>query len=64
MIIDLKDHRDQLKKLAEIRNIDVRASYVILDECLNMLNINNLPELDTIKDQIKVAIKKLENLHG
>ncbi len=64
MIINLNEYKHYLKQMSEIRKLDIEASYVALDECLKTLNINELPELDSIKNQIKVAMKKLENCNG
>lgn len=64
MIVNLQEHRHYVKKMSAIRELDIIASSVILEECLKNLNINKLPELNLIKDQIKVAIKKLEKANG
>lgn len=64
IVVDLNEYRHYLKQVSEIRQLDIKASYVALDECLKILNINELPELDSIKSQIKVAMKKLENCNG
>ena len=64
MIINLQEHKHYTKQLSAIRELDIKASGVILEECLKNLNINDLPELETIKAQISVAIKKLEKING
>lgn len=64
MIVNLKEHRHYLKQIEDIRILDVTASIVALDQCLKILNINELPEIDLIKSQIQVAIKKLEKING
>jgi hypothetical protein len=64
MIISLESHKRYQQQLKDIRELDVKASYVALDQCLKTLNINDLPELDTIKAQIRQVMKKLENCNG
>jgi len=64
MIVSLKEHNHYQKQLSDIRQLDVVASIVALDECLKILNINELPELNTIKSQIQESIRKLEKLNG
>jgi hypothetical protein len=64
MIVSLKEHKHYQKQLSDIRQLDVVASIVALDECLKILNINELPELNTIKSQIQESIRKLEKLNG
>lgn len=64
MIISLKEHKHYLKQINDIRILDITASIVALDQCLKILNINELPEIDAIKSQIQVAIKKLEKING
>lgn len=64
MIVDLNQHKHFTKQMSAIRELDITASGVILEECLKNLSINDLPELALIKDQIKVAIKKLEKANG
>jgi hypothetical protein len=63
MIVSLKEHIHYQKQLNDIRQLDVVASITALDECIKILNINELPELNTIKSQIQATIKKLEKLH-
>jgi hypothetical protein len=64
MIVSLKEHIHYQKQLNDIRQLDVVASITALDECIKILNINELPELNTIKSQIQATIKKLEKLNG
>lgn len=64
MIVDLTEYKRYLEKIAQKRMLDMEASCVILEECLKLLNINDLPELETIKRQIKDAISRLEKTDG
>lgn len=64
MIIDLNEYRRYLEQITEIKKLNMTASYAALDYCLRMLNINDLPELCTIKRQIKEAMEKLEKYDG
>jgi len=48
------------KQQKAIRKMDLAASFESLNTCLKMLGINSLSENETIKKQIKIAMKKLE----
>lgn len=56
------DELSYLRKQKEIRYMDAKASYEALNHCLKMLNLNSLPELTNIKEQIKQAKKKLKDI--
>jgi len=57
-LINIKD----LKKIRESRLLDIKASFIALETCLSIININNLPELIDIKININKKLKELERL--
>ncbi|HUV84075.1 MAG TPA: hypothetical protein VMV86_00105 [Methanosarcinales archaeon] len=42
--------------------IDIHASYVVIEQCLFYLNMNNLPELSELKTEIDKSLKKLRKI--
>ena len=59
-VIQLSSIKHYLKKKKEIRDLDITASYVSLEQCLFTLNLNSLPETEEIKQQISKTLKKLK----
>lgn len=63
-VLDLRSAKHAKTQLKELRDLDIKASYVILDECLKTLNINSLPELEPVKREIIKAIVTLEKIQN
>ena len=63
-VIDLRSAKHAKEQLKELRLLDVKASYVALDQCLKTLKINNLPELENVKKEITKAIKELQKIEN
>lgn len=55
-IIGDKKQKESLKKL------DAQASYVAIEQCLITLNMNKLPELDKVKEEMRKTLKTLAQL--
>lgn len=49
-----------VKQIRDIRHLDLSASHAALEHCLSIIGLNDLSENVKIKEQIKIAINKLE----
>lgn len=58
-IVDITDKIQKRKQKEQHRKLDAKASYVILENCLNMLDINDMSELAYIKKAIKNAMNNM-----
>lgn len=45
-----------------MRHLDAVASREILNSCLTKLNFNTLEELESVKQEIKKALKKMDEI--
>jgi hypothetical protein len=61
-VVDLNSVRQDKKHKKLNRDIDIIASQTVLEECLKMLNVNNLKETKEVKATIESTIKKLRKL--
>lgn len=59
-VVNLQNIRAELKKNCESNYIDAIASITILEDCVKYLNMNNLMELQDLKKEIDLTIKKLK----
>jgi len=58
-IIDIGELRKNAIKVQELRSLDIKASYIILEQCIKQLKLNTLPELNELK---KTIFKTMNNL--
>lgn len=61
-LLSLKQKLSESARKQKIRAIDIEASHTILEQCLFFLEMNKLPELLEIKQQISKCLDKLEKL--
>jgi hypothetical protein len=54
-VVSLKDIKEEREKLL----LDQKASLTVLETCLRFLEMSKIKETETIKKQIKVAMKEL-----
>lgn len=59
-IVNFSSIKHFKKKREELRNLDITASYISLEQCLFVLNISSLPETEQVKLEIQKALKKLK----
>jgi hypothetical protein len=61
-VINLDSIRHAKKQSKLLKLLDCKASHTALEVCLSTLNMNNLEELNEVKQCIKRTIKKLEKI--
>lgn len=59
-IIDLDAIRIRKKSAKSQKELDINASIVIIENCLKMLNNNNLPQLQCLKKELQDTLKILK----
>lgn len=59
-ISDLTKIIKQKRKEREGLEIDIKASIVIIEECLSYINLNNLDELKSLKNIMKQTLSSLK----
>lgn len=61
-LVDLQEIKQKNKQTNEVKYVDAQASYVVLKNCLDYLKMNNLEELNLVKREIRLAMKKLSEI--
>jgi hypothetical protein len=61
-VVDFASIVKAKKNAKFIRFLDAKASHAALEVCLFSLDINNLEELDSVKEHIKKTMKILERI--
>ena len=61
-IVEIATIRRQIITEKQQRSLDAQASIVLIKNCLSYLKMNNLLELENLKDEMKETIRKLEEL--
>lgn len=61
-IIKIDDIRQKEIKKQEHRLIDIRASYVVVENAIRYLGLNNLPELKHIKSELQKTMIELRKI--
>jgi hypothetical protein len=59
-VVNLQHVREEIAEIQKTEHVSKSASIEILSQCLHMLNLNNLPELLSLKKHIKDTIKELK----
>jgi len=61
-LVNLQDIKTKKLMKESQKLIDIHASYVVIEQCLFYLNMNNLPELSELKTEIDKSLKKLRKI--
>ena len=61
-ISDISKLRKKQIEEEDDRKLNIEASFVIVETCLKMLNLSNLPELISLKISLRNTLKELRRL--
>ena len=61
-VIDLTKRRNEKKQKASMKKLDAMASYNCIEKCLFYLDMNKIPELENVKNELKKAMRKLAEM--
>lgn len=61
-IVSITKLRTEAEKARNKKMIDVKASCVLIEECLLYLNMNDLEELKNVKSEMEDVLKKLKKM--
>lgn len=61
-VIDITKKAQEATKKSRDRRLDIEASCVIIEKCLQQLNINNLKEIEKIKKELKQTLDYLRKI--
>jgi len=59
-IIDISCLREKRRVTKNKKELDVKASIVVIEQCLFMLNNNNLPQTELLKKELSKTLKSLK----
>ena len=58
-IIDLGQVRDKKKKIVDLEQLDIAASYTCLERCLKFIEMNSLKDLRDLKVMMRKTMRTL-----
>ena len=61
-IISINETIKKKKQAKNMRELDIQASYICIEQCLQYLEMNDLPEIKDLKDKMKESMKELSKL--
>ena len=61
-VIDIVEFVENTKKKKENRKLDAKASFVALEKCLNIIEMNSMPELRNLKAMMRRTMKDLRDI--
>lgn len=61
-LVELVKIIEQNKAENDQRTLDAKASYTVLENCVKFLDMNNMPELEAVKLEIRKTMKELKDI--
>lgn len=61
-IVNILEFVNSVKKKKDNRKLDAKASFIALEKCLNIIEMNSMPELKNLKAMIRRTMKDLRDI--
>lgn len=61
-VVDIAEKFQEINKKYQDRKLDAEASYVAMEQCLKIIEMNSMPELRSLKAMMRRTMKDMREI--